>query len=89
MSSDVAYTFLAVAPGDTPGIYRHGYGDNEAVNFCAVVANLGGAESGGPITITQGDTYRHVDGTVARTAYVHNSTPSWFLVQIIETIDAF
>jgi hypothetical protein len=89
MSSDVAYLYLNVSPGATMNMFRHGYGDRQAVSYCTVVDDPTNPNIGGPISITQGDTYRHVDGTVARTWSVHNPTSSWFMVWVIETIDTF
>ena len=70
-------------------LFIHGYSDNEAVSYYAAVANLDGAETGGPIIITQQETYRHVDGTVARLLNVSNPTPSWFHIDIIQTTETF
>ncbi len=89
MSSNVVYRYFQFEPHSSRGLFIHGYSDTEAVDYCLVVARLGGAETGGPITITQGETYRHVDGTVARKVYIANPTPSWFHVDVIETKDPF
>jgi hypothetical protein len=75
----VVYTFDTIGPGATTSVFISGYGNRDAVSYCAVPYNSPGP--GGPfpqahITLTQGETFRWgVDGRVGRKVYITNQDP--------------
>jgi hypothetical protein len=77
MSASKVYQWNYIAPGATVGVYVHGYGNNEATVYSAVVYPLQGDAYTplGKINLTQGIVVRHVDNTVAREAWVQNLAP--------------
>jgi hypothetical protein len=91
MSASLVFTFNFIAPNTSTSVFIHGYADNEAVNYSAVVfPQVFGGGAGGPIMITQGETFRHVDGTVGRKVYVQNPDPATsFAVNILQTVESF
>ena len=100
MAASLAYRFDYIAPSASASVYRHGYSDNQAVNYSAVVyvgsVVLGAgfvtlpAPETGHISITQGETFRHVDDTVARKVYVQNHSPfNSCAVDILEIVEEF
>jgi hypothetical protein len=94
MAASRIYRFEFIAPGETGRVFIHGYSEKDAVNYSAVVSGIDVPQvlSGplGHINITQGETFRHVDGTVARMVYVENLAPSNpCLVDILEVRESF
>jgi hypothetical protein len=98
MSSRVVYTFYLPAGwfgfNTTGSVFIHGYANNKAVNYCAIIYPtpfdplVGDIEGGGPVIITQGETFRHIDGTVARKVRVQNlDMVNNCRVDIVETVD--
>lgn len=93
MTASRIYTFENMAPNSSQSIFIHGYSDNEAVNY-SVIAFAGFGE-GVPfplarVLMTQGETTRHVDGTVARVITVQNLAPfNSCTVGILETKESF
>jgi hypothetical protein len=90
MAASLAYRFDYIAAGASAGVFLHSYSDNEAVIYSAVVYDNVSPHAG-RINMTQGETFRHVDGTVARTVYIQNLDTSGNpfrvdILQIIETI---
>jgi hypothetical protein len=84
MAAAVVYTWDAVDSGQSVNVFIHGYGDNEAVNYCLVLGQFG------PVTITQVETYKHVDNTAARKVYIQNNTPTWSVrINLIEMTETF
>lgn len=93
MAARRIYTFDYIAPNASTGLFYHGYGDNTAVSYSAVV--FAGSGAGvlypeGHATLTQGETFRHVDGTTARKVYVQNNAPfNSCTVDILELSESF
>jgi hypothetical protein len=77
MAAGREYRWDFINPGTTVGVYIHGYANNEAVAYSAVVYALagGGVVPLGHINKTEGEVFRHVDNTIARTIYVENRAP--------------
>ena len=77
MSATKEFFFESIAPGMTASVFIHGYADDEAVAYSLVPFEHVREPFGGPpllvVSLTVGDTQRHVDGTVARTISVHNN----------------
>ncbi len=70
------WDFIAANSG--AGLFLHGMRDNQAVSFCIVAFAGSGAGVSNPVaraTLTEGETLRHVDGTVARRFHVQNNAP--------------
>lgn len=93
MTAIKEYKWDYIAPGATVGVYIHGYLDNEAVAYSAVVYGLRGEDyflRFGSINLTQERVDRHIDGTIARTVWVQNlqnfNPCSVDLLSIVETI---
>jgi hypothetical protein len=74
MSAWKEYQWDYIAPGATVGVYDHGYANNDVTVYSAVVYALPGEAYYplGRINLSQGIVARHVDGTVAREAWVQN-----------------
>ena len=93
MAANLAYRFDYIAPNGSTSVFLHGYSNNEAVNYSAVV--YAGFGEGVPFpkghaTVTQGETFRHVDGTVARKVYVQNNAPfNSCTVDILQQVESF
>jgi hypothetical protein len=67
MAANRIYRFDYIAPNGGNNVFLHGYSNNQAVNYSAVVyAGAGVPNPAGRMNMTQGETFRHVDGTVAR-----------------------
>jgi hypothetical protein len=76
MPAQRVYRWDYIAPAGSADVFIHGYSNKEAVTYSAVV--WGGYARDVPyplghIIMTQADTYRHVDGSVARKVYVKNA----------------
>jgi hypothetical protein len=71
------FRFDFIDQGASASVYIHGYSDNEAVAYSAVVYALEGEAYYplGDITMTSNEVFRHVDGTVARKVSVQNMAP--------------
>ncbi len=99
MAADLVYRFDYIAPSASTSVYRHGYSNNQAVNYSAVVHAGPVVVAGrvilpapltGHISITQGETFRHVDDTFARKVYVENLSPfNSCAVDILEIVEEF
>lgn len=93
MPANVVFRFDYVAPNSGTSVFIHGYSNREAVNYSAVV--YPGSGPGvlfplGHIKMTQGDTFRHVDGTVARKVYIQNLAAfNSCAVEILQTRENF
>jgi hypothetical protein len=91
MAAGVVYRFDYIAPNSGDNVFIHGYLDNQAVAYSAVVyAGAGVNNPIGACSITQGETYRHVDGTIGRKVYVQNLAPfNSCTVDILQTVETF
>lgn len=94
MASSVVYRFASIAPGITASVFIHGYGDRDAVSYCAVIYNQpadGVLFPQAHVTVTQGETFRWaVDGTIGRKVYIQNQDYiSSVGVDILETKESF
>ncbi len=93
MPANLVFRFDYVAPNGSTSLFIHGYSNREAVNYSAVV--YAGSGPGvlfprGHIKLTQGETFRHVDGTVARKVYIQNVAPfNSCTVDVLETVENF
>jgi hypothetical protein len=93
MAARRIYRFDYIAPNASNSLFIHGYSDTQAVNYSAVV--YAGFGDGVPfplghINITEGETYRHVDGTVARKVYIQNLAPfNSCTVDILDIVEEF
>lgn len=74
------YTFNYIERGATASVFIHGYSDNTAVTYSAVGNGLYtegvSVIPAFDINLTQGEVYRHVDGTIARKVHVQNRAPN-------------
>lgn len=93
MAARLRYRFDYIAPNGSASVFMHGYSNRQAVSYSAIVYAGSGAGvpfPAGRINMTQGETYRHVDGTVARKVYVQNLAPfNSCTVDILEIIETF
>jgi len=91
MTANRVYRFDFIAPNASANVFIHGYSNHETVNYSAVVYS--GWEAGvvsGHINMTQGETFRHVDRTVARKVYVQNLAPfNSCTVDILQIVESF
>lgn len=89
MPAQEVYRFGYVAPGETTNIFIHNYSNKRAVAYSGVGEGLQ-QPAGSPyppqvhFTVSQGETYRHVDGTVARKVYVTNQAPNSAIIHVNE-----
>lgn len=71
------FTWPSISPGETVGLFIHGYGTSDFAAY-SIVPALHSNEPPGAETVqaqlTYGLTGVHVDGTIARTIYVQNQT---------------
>jgi hypothetical protein len=95
MPANLVYRFDYIARGATTSLFIHGYSENEAVNYSAVVGFPRGLYGKTPrdraqINLTQGETFLHVDRTVARKVYIHNlSGINPCAVDILQIVESF
>ena len=92
MSAQIEYSFDYIEPNGSASVFIYGYSNRHAVNYSAVVHALSGDAYYplGAANITQGETYRHVDGSIARTVHVQNLAPfNPCAVDVLATIEAF
>lgn len=93
MSAARVYRFDYIAPNGGNNVFIHGYSNNDAVSYSAVVypgSGDGVPNPAGHMTMTQGETFRHVDGTVARKVYVQNLAPfNSCTIDIVEMVESF
>jgi hypothetical protein len=92
MAAQLVYTFDYIAPNAGSGLFIHGYSNRHAVNYSAVVYALSGEAyyPGGHMNLAQGETFRHVDGTVARKVYVQNLAPfNPCAIDILHIVETF
>jgi hypothetical protein len=78
MAAVRAFRWDFIAANSSANLFLHGMRNNEAVSFCIVVFAGSGAGVPNPAalaTLTEGQTLRHVDGTVARRFHVQNNAP--------------
>ena len=90
MAAGRVYRFDYIDPSATVGVYHHGYGIQDAVAYSAVVYVENSNWPDVSIDMTQTRVNRHVDGTVARTVWVTNS--SWnspCTVDILIIVESF
>jgi hypothetical protein len=93
MVARIRFSWDYIAPNSTASVFMHGYTYRQAVSYSATVYGLPGDGVPFPashIILTQGETFRHVDGTVARKVYVQNRAPfNPCQVDILEIIESF
>lgn len=93
MAAKLVYRFDFIAPNGSNNVFIHGYSNNQAVNYSAVVyagSGPGVPFPAGHMNMTQGETFRHVDGTVARKVYVQNLAPfNSCTIDILEMSEVF
>ena len=68
----------SVAANSSTSWFIHGYRSNESVVYSLVVFPGSGAGVPNPIahaTLTQGESFQHVDGTKAYKVYIRNHAP--------------
>ena len=93
MAAQRIYRWDYIAPNEGTNLFYHGYDDNTAVSYSIVV--YAGFGDGVPFpaahaTLTQGETFRHVDGTTARKVYVQNNAPfNSCTVDLLELSESF
>ncbi len=78
MAAQLIYKWGHIEPNAGVSVLCWGYSDRRAVNYSAVVYTGSGPGvlfPQGHILIGQGETFRHVDGTVARKVYIRNLAP--------------
>jgi hypothetical protein len=69
MSANLEWRWDYVGPNASASVFIHGYGNRQAVAYSAVVYAGSGAGVISPlgrVLFTEGDTVRHVDGTIGR-----------------------
>lgn len=93
MAAQKVFGFPFIAANSSTSVFLHGYSNTQAVSYSAVVTGLsapGVLNPAAHIILTQGETFRHVDGTVARKVYVQNLAPfNPCAVDILQLIDSF
>lgn len=93
MAARRVYRFDYIAPNSGAGVFIHGYGNQETVSYSAVVYAGFGAGVWNPLghaTLSEGEVFRHVDGTVARRLHVQNNAPfNSCTVDINQTTERF
>ena len=93
MAASRVYRFDYLAPNSSASVFIHGYSNTQAVNYSAVVypgTGVGVPYPLGHITVTQGETFAHVDGTVGRLVSVQNLAPfNSCTVDILQIIESF
>ena len=89
MAAWVVYRWDLIQANETVSVFIHPYADNETANYSAVVYGGYAPFDIGHINITQGETFRHVDGTVARKVYVENLASNFSKVDLLETYERF
>jgi hypothetical protein len=85
MPAEQVYRWGFIAPGATVSVYIHGFPPTWAVVYSATPYSLE-LWPVGSINLTQGKVDIHVDGTIARTAWVQNldhSNPCEVLLYIL------
>jgi hypothetical protein len=68
--------WVTIGPNSSTGWFIHGYTAKESVNYSIVVFGVGGFPP--PLahaTLTQGESFEHVDGTKAYKVYIQNNAP--------------
>lgn len=103
MTAGIVWRFDYIKPGEKVSFYKPGYSDRQAVNYSAVVYSGGPPGGFGPFTgpwvywvslghvaLTQGETFRHWDRTIARKVHVQNlntfTSCSVDVLQMVESI---
>jgi hypothetical protein len=89
MAALVEYRWDLIHANETVSVFIYGYADNDAVNYSAVVYGGYAPFDIGHIKITQGETFRHVDGSVARTVYVENLASNFSKVDLLAINESF
>lgn len=90
MAANLLYRIEYMAPNSSQGLFIHGYADNDFVAYSTVVYFIGGPGAVGHVQLTQGETYRHVDGTVAHEIYVQNLAPdNPCAVDVIQLVESY
>ncbi len=70
--------WATIAANSSLSWFNHGFNNNDAVTYSIVVFAASAPGVPNPAahaTLTQGETFRHVDGTVARKFYIQNNAP--------------
>ena len=77
MAANLEYRFAFIDAGASASVFIHGYPNNMAVAYSAVVFPVHNAAyiPLGRINMTQSEVTRHVDGTIGRTVNVQNLAP--------------
>jgi hypothetical protein len=68
----------SIAANSSWSLFDHGFAANQAVTYSIIVfpgEGQGVLNPAAHATLTQGETFQHVDGTVARKIYVQNNAP--------------
>lgn len=90
MAAALVYQFFNVRPGATVAVFVYGYANNDAVNYSLVVhPQLLEGVAGGGVALTRVETYRHVDGSAARTVFVENPTSGWQDVDVLHIVESY
>lgn len=81
----------SVAANSSTSWFIHGFGNNEAVTFSiAVFPGLGVSNPVGHATLTQGESFQHVDGTKAYKFSIQNNAPfnscDFHVMAIVESL---
>lgn len=70
--------WVTIASNSSTSWFVHGFTNNEAVAFSIVVfpgSGPGVPNPSGHATLTQGESFQHVDGTFAYKIYIQNNAP--------------
>jgi hypothetical protein len=84
------FSWQQIGGNETVGVFIHGYSDSDYAAFMIkprLHSNVPPATVSVKAQLIEGETHRHVDGTVARTISVHNTSvgPQPFInVRVIE-----
>jgi hypothetical protein len=89
MAAWVEYRWELIQPNESVSVFIHGYGERQAVNFSAVVYGGYVPFDIGHINVIQGETFRHVDGTVARKVAVQNLASNYSKVDLLVMSETF
>jgi len=89
MAAVLEYKFDLIQPNETVSVFIHGYANNTAVNYSAVVYGGFVPFDIGHVRITQGETFRHVDSTVGRLVTVENLASNLSKVDVLAFFDNY
>jgi hypothetical protein len=83
-------SWTRLSPNETAGFFIHGYGEDDYAAFMvkpSLSSNVPPAAVAVKAQLIEGETHRHVDGTVARSIFIKNTSVGpqpYIAVRLIE-----